>query len=164
MLGQDWSGIWLQQFSGTITIWPKSRINDFYYILSDPTPKRLAGMLEAGQQSTFPKLLFIENRMKIERLIEAGLSLGQRAGSVERRKSTTANESMQLRKPLIARDDVDSSSTNERARVGILNQRSTVMEELKRQSGVFFDDVEGDVEDSEENYTSAENVLDGKSS
>jgi predicted acylesterase/phospholipase RssA len=71
-LGQDWSEIWLQKFSGTITIWPKSTIGDFYYILSDPTPFRLARMLQAGQQSTFPKLQFITNRMVCERLIERG--------------------------------------------------------------------------------------------
>lgn len=33
-------------------------------------------MLLVGQQSTFPKQLFIENRMKIESLIEQGLLLG----------------------------------------------------------------------------------------
>ena len=71
-LGQDWSEIWLQRFSGTITIWPKSLASDFYYILSDPTPARLARMILAGQQSAFPKLKFICNRMAIERIIEEG--------------------------------------------------------------------------------------------
>jgi predicted acylesterase/phospholipase RssA len=71
-LGQDWSNIWLQRFNGTITIWPKSIPSDFYYILSDPTPQRLANMIRVGQLSTWPKLKFIANRMKIERLIEAG--------------------------------------------------------------------------------------------
>lgn len=75
-LGQDWSGIWLQQFSGTITIWPKTRLSDFYYILSDPTPERLARMIRVGQRATFPKLLFLENRLKVERLIEEGLQSG----------------------------------------------------------------------------------------
>ena len=27
--GQDWSEIWLQRFSGTITLWPKSVLSDF---------------------------------------------------------------------------------------------------------------------------------------
>lgn len=54
-LGQDWSELWLQRFSGTITIWPKSILSDFVYILSDPTPQRLARMIHVGQQSTFPK-------------------------------------------------------------------------------------------------------------
>ncbi|KAH0542568.1 hypothetical protein FGG08_003073 [Glutinoglossum americanum] len=71
-LGQDWSEIWLQKFSGTITIWPKSTLSDFYYILSDPTLSRLARMLQAGQQSTFPKIQFIANRMVCERLVEEG--------------------------------------------------------------------------------------------
>ena len=71
-LGQDWSEIWLQRFSGTITIWPKSIVSDFYYILSDPTPSRLARMILVGQQSAFPKLKFICNRMAIERIIDQG--------------------------------------------------------------------------------------------
>lgn len=73
-LGQDWSEIWLQRFSGTITIWPKSVLSDFYYILSDPSMSRLARMIRTGQLSTFPKLQFVGNRMGIERLIEEGRS------------------------------------------------------------------------------------------
>ncbi|KAF2418950.1 patatin-like phospholipase domain-containing protein, partial [Tothia fuscella] len=71
-MGQDWSEIWLQRFSGTITIWPKSVPSDFLYILSDPTPARLGRMLRTGQISTWSKLKFIGNRQKIEKLVEAG--------------------------------------------------------------------------------------------
>ncbi|KAF2007367.1 patatin-domain-containing protein [Amniculicola lignicola CBS 123094] len=71
-LGQDWSEIWLQRFSGTITIWPKSIASDFYYILSDPTPQRLARMIHVGMHSAYPKLNFISNRAKLERLIHQG--------------------------------------------------------------------------------------------
>ena len=71
-LGQDWSQLWLQEFSGTITIWPKSIPSDFYHILSDPDSPRLARMLHEGSQSAFPKLKFIGNRLKVERLIEQG--------------------------------------------------------------------------------------------
>ncbi|KAH6620347.1 acyl transferase/acyl hydrolase/lysophospholipase [Boeremia exigua] len=71
-LGQDWSEIWLQRFSGTITIWPKSIPSDFIYILSDPTPQRLARMIHVGQQSCFPKLQFIANRAKLEAHIHNG--------------------------------------------------------------------------------------------
>ena len=71
-LGQDWSEIWLQRFSGTITIWPKSIPSDFIYILSDPTPERLARMIHVGQQSCFPKLKFIANRAKLEKHIHEG--------------------------------------------------------------------------------------------
>ncbi|KAJ8133044.1 hypothetical protein O1611_g582 [Lasiodiplodia mahajangana] len=85
-LGQDWSQLWLQQFSGTITIWPRSQLSDIWKILSDPDPDRLARMLHEGQQSTFPKLKFIANRLKIERLIEQGrreTRTGVRRGSIE---------------------------------------------------------------------------------
>ncbi|KAL2213351.1 FabD/lysophospholipase-like protein [Sarocladium strictum] len=71
-LGQDWSQLWLQEFSGTITIWPKSIPSDFWYILSDPDSSRLARMIHEGKQSVFPKLKFVGNRLKIERLIEQG--------------------------------------------------------------------------------------------
>lgn len=85
-LGQDWSQLWLQQFSGTITIWPQAKPSDFWNILSDPDADRLARMIHEGQQSAFPRLKFIANRLKIERLIEQGrretLS-GVRRGSIE---------------------------------------------------------------------------------
>ena len=68
-LGQDWSEIWLQRFSGTVTIWPKSILSDFYYILSDPTMQRLARMIHIGQLAAWPKLKFISNRMAIEKVI-----------------------------------------------------------------------------------------------
>ncbi|XPS94316.1 hypothetical protein M3J09_003637 [Ascochyta lentis] len=74
-LGQDWSEIWLQRFSGTITIWPKSIPSDFIYILSDPTPERLARMIHVGQQSCFPTLKFIANRAKLEKQIQEGRRL-----------------------------------------------------------------------------------------
>ena len=80
LLGQDWSEIWLQRFSGTITIWPKSVPSDFYYILSDPSPERLARMIRTGQLSAWPKLKFISNRMKIEGLIEVGRKTTRRFG------------------------------------------------------------------------------------
>ncbi|KAJ2906706.1 hypothetical protein MKZ38_000442 [Zalerion maritima] len=71
-LGQDWSQLWLQPFSGTITIWPQTVPSDFWYILSDPDSRRLARMIHEGQQSCFPKISFISNRLRIERLVEEG--------------------------------------------------------------------------------------------
>ena len=134
-LGQDWSGIWLQQFSGTVTIWPKSQISDFFYILSDPTPERLARMLQVGQQSTFPKLMFIANRMKIERLIEQGLLLGER-GKLEDERTAMRNYA-------------NTFSTEEQPTLRAPYRRSSAIEELKRQSGVFFDDPEANEEETD---------------
>lgn len=71
-LGQDWSQLWLQQFGGTITIWPKSKPSDVFRILDDPDEDRLARMIHEGQQSAFPKLKFVSNRLKVEREIELG--------------------------------------------------------------------------------------------
>lgn len=86
-LGQDWSQLWLQQsFGGTVTIWPKTILSDFVHILSDPDNARLARMIHEGQQSTFPKIKFISNRLRIERLIERGRRETRpyiRRGSVE---------------------------------------------------------------------------------
>jgi len=89
-LGQDWSQLWLQTFGGNVTIWPKSITSDFIHILDDPTPARLARMIHEGQQSAFPKLKFVSNRLKVERLAERGrretrapLGFGERRGSIE---------------------------------------------------------------------------------
>lgn len=85
-LGQDWSEIWLQRFSGTITVWPRTVLSDFWRILSDPDPKQLGRMLHIGQQSAFSIVKFLGNRMKIERMIERGrreTRVGVRRGSLE---------------------------------------------------------------------------------
>ncbi|MCJ1336254.1 hypothetical protein MMC09_001530 [Bachmanniomyces sp. S44760] len=158
-LGQDWSNIWLQQFSGTITIWPKTRISDFYYILSDPTPKRLAMMLQVGQQSTFPKLLFISNRTKIERLIEEGLMLSSNINSdnhdrygdetfvTDDKSLHTHDQEMKESAQNAGQEKVKDHSSKlfkEEQR------RYSVIEEFKRQSGIFFNDyVPGEGDDTD---------------
>ncbi len=112
-LGQDWSEIWLQQFSGTITIWPRSIISDFWRILSDPNPKQLARMLHVGQQSAFPKLKFLANRLKVERIIEKGrreTRVGIRRGSIESILSEDDMRSL-LRKS--EQDMVSATATDE---------------------------------------------------
>lgn len=149
-LGQDWSGIWLQQFNGTVTIWPRSRVDDFWYILSDPTAERLARMLLAGQQSTFSKLLFIENRMKIERLIEEGLLLGEYGKADAEGMVAGDRRSVHLRgrvmrssaEPLIE-DEVERSNEE------VEEEQSDMIQELNRHGSVFHDDSEFEGEDSD---------------
>ena len=72
ILGQDWSTVFLQQFGGAVTIWPKTRAWDWVRILSDPDRKELTRMIRVGQSVTFPKLHMIENRVRLERAIESG--------------------------------------------------------------------------------------------
>lgn len=74
-----------------MTIWPRSQISDFWRILSDPDPQRLARMLHVGQQSVFPKLNFIANRLKVERAIERGRS-ETRPGVLRGSLQTTLSE------------------------------------------------------------------------
>ncbi|BFZ58208.1 hypothetical protein PYCC9005_005270 [Savitreella phatthalungensis] len=78
--GTDWSSVFLQKFDGTITIWPQSRLSDFPRILSDPTLERLTHMIRGGQIATFPRLLFIRNRLRLERLLEQGRALSKGKG------------------------------------------------------------------------------------
>jgi hypothetical protein len=113
-LGQDWSQLWLQKFSGTVTIWPKSVPSDFTHILSDPTPERLSRMIRMGQLSTWPKLKFIGNRIKLERLVEQG----RRAARTPRKGQATEfaifSEDEQIPRPRGLR-------TNEWRRTGIVD-------------------------------------------
>ncbi|OAA56472.1 Acyl transferase/acyl hydrolase/lysophospholipase [Cordyceps fumosorosea ARSEF 2679] len=86
-LGQDWSQLWLQEFSGTVTLWPAAVASDFWRILSDPDAGRLARMLHEGRQGAFPALQFVGNRLKVERMVDRGRTESRpwvRRGSLER--------------------------------------------------------------------------------
>ncbi|GMG32789.1 unnamed protein product [Ambrosiozyma monospora] len=75
LMQSDWSNVFLQKFSGTITLFPKISLKDYRYILCDPTEERLAEMINSGRSVTYPKLLFIRHRLNIENLIEKGRNL-----------------------------------------------------------------------------------------
>lgn len=166
-LGQDWSEIWLQKFSGTITIWPKSIASDFYHILSDPTPERLARMIHVGQQSAFPKIQFIKNRLNIETAIMRGLQECSDTGtrslspilSRRRRHNPQSEPSDALAERLddnfparnsdsgykseshyLDYSDAMSHSTGSSRPQTPNSRRGSLMEEMRRQSAVFFDD------------------------
>ena len=158
-LGQDWSEIWLQRFSGTITIWPKSVLSDFWNLLSDPSPARLGRMLIVGQRSCWPRIKYISNRLKIERVILDGLRrsgdhhdahVQGPSGLVEGSLvvEPLANESREraggrrVRIHNLARGRQDSFGP-----VG-LRRQSSLVEEVRRQSAVFFDDVESEGEEA----------------
>lgn len=196
-LGQDWSEIWLQRFSGTITIWPKSTMSDFYYILSDPTIARLARMIHYGQLAAWPKLKFIANRMSIEKVIEEAREATRPAEQPlptpmpdeQSLRNVMSEEDLQTlldkarssngrvevprqmltpgrQRPRERRDDSPSLSRRFSGWLELLNvppspkssappsvggirsgqerRRGSVIEELKRQSQVFWDDPEAE--------------------
>lgn len=72
VLGQDWSSVFLQRFDGAVTIWPKTRLWDWFRILSDPDSTELERVMRVGQVVTWPKLHMIENRYRIEKQILLG--------------------------------------------------------------------------------------------
>jgi hypothetical protein len=146
VLGSDWSELWLQRFSGTITIWPKTALSDFWNILSDPSPQRLARMMRAGERSCWPKLRFISNRMKIENVIVEGLRQSRPAGSGTQPPSRALEQ--QEREAEVG--DVpsrvsDGSSTDD----GLLTpppgirRQSSVLEEIGRQASVLWQHEDG---------------------
>lgn len=156
-LGQDWSEIWLQRFSGTVTVWPKSVASDYWNILSDPSPERLARMIRVGERSVWPRILFIQNRLKVERVITEGLrrSMLSRSGVhtpnhiQEQQKADITRE---LAEKLFHADQSDSDEDADRALRAPPRRQSSMFEELERQASVLWEDDE----EVDEGITSAE--------
>lgn len=144
LMDQDWSNLWLQKFSGTITMWPKIHLSDFWYILSDPTAERLADMIKAGQLSAFPKLLFIKNRLNIERRIETGLRKYKKVVRELRRNNSnnnrTDNLQTKIRESLISSDSDDDNGHRKE-----FSNLDTAIEGLNYQ--VRFDSPDNDESD-----------------
>lgn len=198
-LGQDWSELWLQRFSGTITIWPRSRVSDFWHILSDPSMQRLGHMIRIGQLAAWPKLQFVSNRMKIERVVEEARKASRPPELVVGLPTPAAGEiknvfSTEDLKTLLKKANGGGDSGGEAAvspglgsrfegwldggRVkrpsarssglqigdaGVHRRGSSVIAELRRQSGVFFDDkdeAEGDEETGEDTDIEGSNAED----
>ena len=103
-------------------------------------------MLRAGQQSTFSKLLFIENRMKIETLIEEGLLLGEFGKADAEGMAAGDRRSMDLRGQVMR-----SSAENvvERSSEEVKEEQFGMIQELDRHGSVFHDDSELEGEDSD---------------
>lgn len=56
LLRTDWSSVFLQRFDGSVTIWPRTRVQDWFRLLTDPDRKELKRMLRVGEVATFPKV------------------------------------------------------------------------------------------------------------
>jgi hypothetical protein len=149
-----------------VTIWPKSIPSDFIHILSDPSPERLARMIHVGQQSTFSKIKFIQNRLKIENAIMKGLQESRTGGRalspilsrrLYKREDENADSMVErLDDNLPERDGSDYKSESRFAELSDSMSQSTcssrphtpnsrrgsVIEEIGRQTAVFFDDAD----------------------
>ena len=170
-MGQDWSEIWLQKFNGTVTVWPKSIPTDFIHILSDPNVERLARMLHVGKQSVFPKIQFIKNRLKIEGEIVKGLR--QHSGTGDHLMSPLLSRRQQGREKepsdrmvnnvgqnfaepqsnyknesrYIETSDSASADSSRLPSPAPRRSSAQLLEEMRRQSAVFFDDADMYVEE-----------------
>ena len=65
LLGTDWSSVFLQEFTGDITIMPPLGLRDYLRVLSDPTPQTGARYLRIGARETFRKLPMLMTRLRI---------------------------------------------------------------------------------------------------
>ncbi|RMZ91464.1 hypothetical protein DV736_g1300, partial [Chaetothyriales sp. CBS 134916] len=154
-LGQDWSEIWLQRFSGTITIWPKTVLSDFWNILSDPSAKRLDRMLRAGELSCWPKIRFIDNRLRVENVILEGIRQTPRPASTRTTSSSRLTTRSQAREQQIRDAELEHPSAGEDTATDddlhsdphphpqpVIRRHSSVLEEISRQASVLWHDDE----------------------
>lgn len=112
LMDQDWSNVWLQRFSGTVTLWPKIKLKDFWYILSDPNEERLGEMIRNGELSTYPKLHFIKHRLNIERAIEKGLKKYKKQVRNLQREKLGREDAKTANQLFSSESDDDAGNTN----------------------------------------------------
>jgi hypothetical protein len=129
-------------------------------------------MLIVGQQSCWPRIKFISNRLKIERVILEGL---RRNGDHDRvENAALPAEGSLVAEPLAnetwerannGSNVLERKLTPERrpslSSVG-LRRQSSLVEEVRRQSAVFFDDVETEEATGMSTDEEDEAVADGK--
>ncbi|KAK8849542.1 hypothetical protein IAR55_004877 [Kwoniella newhampshirensis] len=93
ILQSDWSGVFLQRFSGDLTLTPRSTIRDWFHLLSDPDRVQLKRMLDVGERVSWPALRMVRNRMTIERAILRGRT--EVRAALHRDRTTNDQESPQ---------------------------------------------------------------------
>ena len=66
VLGQDWSYLFLQQFSGDVTLSTVPPLRDYLKLISDPGERALSRYIHEGQQILWQKYSMIRNRLCID--------------------------------------------------------------------------------------------------
>ena len=94
-------------------------------------------MLFVGQQATWPNILFIQNRMTTERLIEYGLHLDDRHRPFQKLvdPGKPRNNGHFIASSALAGEFETHGSKL------VKRRRSSMFEEVKRQAGIFLDDT-----------------------
>ncbi|WVQ75039.1 hypothetical protein IAR50_004648 [Cryptococcus sp. DSM 104548] len=148
ILQSDWSGVFLQRFSGDLTLTPRSTIQDWFNILSDPTRQQLERMLIVGEKVTWPALRMVRNRMTIERAILRGRT---EVRSALNRDRTSNDQPHPLPTTAVATDadpnavfdhipiesDVDAGFTSRSRRAKVRNGRNVADPQTLSLAGVF---------------------------
>ena len=70
VFGQDWTMVFLQNFTGNVTIVPKFSLQDFFTVIIDPSYDRMGHYIQDGERNAWPKIAMIANRLKVEQTIE----------------------------------------------------------------------------------------------
>ncbi|CAG8536166.1 10204_t:CDS:2 [Ambispora gerdemannii] len=125
---QDWSSIWLQKFDGNVTIWPKSTLSDWFYLLSDPDAERLERMITTGLRVTWPKLHMISNRLRIERAIIRGKEQVKRKAHKRLKRAEIENDVYLNAESGASTTAVSSSGHDEEEESSIANSNSYDLE------------------------------------
>lgn len=110
LLDQDWSSVWLQQFHGNVTLWPKIKLADFWNILADPNREKMAEMIQGGEQCAYPRINYIRHQLNIEKEIEQG----KKMYSSSSMSSASDNEGVSSNVEAIYVGDTDNSNGNSR--------------------------------------------------
>ncbi|KAK6464272.1 acyl transferase/acyl hydrolase/lysophospholipase [Scheffersomyces coipomensis] len=169
VMEQDWSNIFLQRFSGAITIWPRNRLVDFWYILSDPTEERLAEMILKGEKSMFPRLLFIKHRSSIEKAIEKGRTLSRLSNETKQPvfSSSEVQNDFEFYQPVYEDDgeDLDDDDDFEGDHTEIAFRKS--LSEQRIELGDILDEINAgnsadDEEEDDDDYVPDDDEDDGE--
>ena len=71
VLDTDWSNLFLQDFTGDVTIIPPLGLRDYARMLSDPTPEVAARYLHVGQRECWRKMPMLATRLRIAHALQA---------------------------------------------------------------------------------------------
>lgn len=158
-LEQDWLSIFLQKFSGSITIWPRNKLADFWYILSDPTEERLASLILKGERCIYPKLLFIKHRLSIERAIEKGRNLTKLSKNFNELSATpsagmaSSQEGIQFQ-TVDFKEDGDIDQNTDTSDEDAINYKK--IDDFASTKAFDYDDDDEDEEEGDEDYDDGE--------